>query len=106
MHTITRLIFAVGLALAPVLPAATAQATDLKHTWVASAAAGGNNSNSCDITAPCATFTGAYNNTAAGGEITCLDSGDYGGARHQPLAHDHMRVQHRQRRHIGGGKYT
>ena len=29
---------------------------------------------------PCASFTGAYAKTAAGGEITCVDSGNYAGA--------------------------
>jgi hypothetical protein len=78
MHTIARLIFAVGLALAPILSAAPSEAAFL-HTWVATAAAGGSDSNNCDITAPCATFQNAYNNTTAGGEINCLNPGEYGG---------------------------
>jgi hypothetical protein len=47
----------------------------LNHTWVASS---GSNASSCDISAPCATFNGAYGKTAVGGEITCVDSGNYG----------------------------
>jgi hypothetical protein len=48
----------------------------LQHTWVAST---GNDANSCDRAAPCATFEGAIGKTAAGGEITCADSGNYAG---------------------------
>jgi hypothetical protein len=66
----------IGLAFAPVLSSAAADAAFL-HTWVSS---GGDDSNNCDRPTPCASFSGAYNNTAAGGEITCADSGDFGGA--------------------------
>src|SRR5262249_5534862 len=41
----------------------------LVHSWVAS---NGNDSNACDRQTPCATFAGAYNKTAAGGEISCV----------------------------------
>jgi hypothetical protein len=65
---------------------ATANATDattilpapsalLQPTWVSSI---GDDANSCDRSAPCKTFAGAIVKTAAGGEIDCLDSGEFG----------------------------
>lgn len=51
----------------------TAQAAS--RTWVS---AGGTNTGTCSITAPCATFSYAMEQTAAGGEVTCLDSGAFG----------------------------
>ncbi len=61
------------------LAAARAQAPgEIPHTWVAST---GSNGNSCDRTSPCATFGGAYNKTAAGGEISCIDAGNFGGVQ-------------------------
>ncbi|MBV9636400.1 MAG: hypothetical protein JOZ40_17400 [Methylobacteriaceae bacterium] len=47
------------------------------RSWVAST---GSDSNSCTRSQPCATFTGAYNKTQAGGEINCADQGDFSGA--------------------------
>ena len=38
----------------------------------------GSDANPCTITAPCLTFATALAKTAAGGEIDCLDPGDYG----------------------------
>jgi hypothetical protein len=49
----------------------------LPHTWIAS---NGNDGANCDRPTPCATFSGAYGKTFVGGEITCADSGNYGGA--------------------------
>ena len=65
------MLTAVCLVAATLSPS---QAATLKHTWVASF---GDNSNTCDISAPCATFAGAYNKTDVGGEITCINSGNY-----------------------------
>src|ERR1700674_5834358 len=76
MHKFTHLRAAIGLAIAPVLLAAPAQTTPLGHTWVAF---GGNDTNACDRSAPCATFDGAIAKTAVGGEVTCVDSGRYNG---------------------------
>ena len=76
MRKITPLTAAIGLAIAPVLFAAPAQAATLPHTWVAS---NGDNTATCDRTAPCATFAGALAKTDVEGEITCVDSGNYGG---------------------------
>src|SRR5437588_7004814 len=53
-----------------------AQAVNLNHTWVAS---NGDNAANCDRLTPCATFAGAFGKTNAGGEITCVDSGNYSG---------------------------
>jgi len=50
---------------------AEAQAT---RTWVSGVGADGN---TCSRTAPCATFAGAISKTAAGGEINCLDPGNF-----------------------------
>src|ERR1700704_3991721 len=54
----------------------TAAYAQINHTWVASNGADGN---TCDRAAPCATFAGAYNKTFTGGEISCVDRGNYGG---------------------------
>src|SRR6202521_1040883 len=51
---------------------ANAQAT---RTWVSG---GGSDGNPCSRTAPCQTFFKAIQNTADGGEIDCLDAGDFG----------------------------
>src|SRR5205807_6965352 len=63
--------FAVSLLAAE---SARAQAT---RTWGSGV---GDDNNSCSRTAPCKTFQGALNNnkTAPGGEINCLDPGDFG----------------------------
>lgn len=54
--------------------ASLAQA-QLLRTWVSGV---GDNANACDRTAPCRTFSGALSKTAAGGEISVLDSGSFG----------------------------
>lgn len=53
---------------------AAAQST---RTWVSGV---GDDANPCSRTAPCKTFAGALVNTAAGGEVNCLDSGGFGTA--------------------------
>jgi hypothetical protein len=53
--------------------AAFAQAT---RTWVSGV---GDDVNPCSRTAPCKTFAGAISKTAAGGEISVLDPGGFGG---------------------------
>jgi hypothetical protein len=50
-----------------------AQAT---RTWVSGV---GDDANPCSRTAPCKTFAGAISKTAAGGEISVLDPGGFGG---------------------------
>jgi hypothetical protein len=76
MRKILQWMLVIGLAFAPVLSSAPAEATTLPHTWVASNGSDGNN---CDRSAPCLSFGGAYNNTDVGGEITCVDSGSFAG---------------------------
>ena len=63
---------AVMFALAATPAAAQALPT---HTWVSR---GGDNGNACSHAAPCRTWAGALVKTAAGGEITAFDPGDYG----------------------------
>jgi hypothetical protein len=45
------------------------------RSWVSPT---GNDANACTATAPCSTFQGALQKTNAGGEISCLEPGDYG----------------------------
>jgi hypothetical protein len=75
MRKIIQWMLVIGLAFAPVLSSTPAAAT-LLHTWVAS---NGSDANNCDRPTPCATFNGAYINTTVGGEISCVDSGDFVG---------------------------
>jgi hypothetical protein len=69
--------FAIVAAVAIASFGSSAEA-DIFHTWVASN--GSDASATCDRTAPCATFSVALANTASGGEITCVDSGNFGSA--------------------------
>lgn len=55
-------------------PATTAQA-QATRTWVSGV---GDDINPCSRTSPCKTFQTAYSKTAAGGEISVLDSGAFG----------------------------
>jgi hypothetical protein len=63
-------VAAIGLFFAT---SASAQAT---RTWVSGV---GDDANPCSRTAPCKTFAGAISKTAAGGEISVLDPGGFGG---------------------------
>jgi hypothetical protein len=73
IRKLTRFLAVLSALLLPVLYAASADATQL-HTWVSH---NGNDSNACTVTAPCATLGGALSQTTDGGEITCLDSGNF-----------------------------
>jgi hypothetical protein len=64
---------AASLLLLATLAPAHAQAT---RTWVSGV---GDDVNPCSRTAPCKTFAGAISKTAAGGEISVLDPGGFGG---------------------------
>ncbi len=64
----------LAMMLLTVLYAAPAHAQNTR-SWVSNT---GNDSAACSVTAPCLTFTGAYNKTNAGGEINCLTPGDFG----------------------------
>jgi hypothetical protein len=70
----TRLASIGAIAVAAIVHAtpASAQAT---RTWVSGT---GDDVNPCSRTAPCRTFAAAISNTAAGGEINCLDPGGFG----------------------------
>jgi len=60
------------LVIASIAAAASAQAT---RTWVSGV---GDDGNPCSRTAPCKTWSAAYAQTAAGGEIDAMDSGAFG----------------------------
>jgi hypothetical protein len=67
-------VFILVFSFVFLLPApAQAQAT---RTWVSGV---GDDANPCSRTAPCKTFAGAISKTAAGGEISVLDPGGFGG---------------------------
>jgi hypothetical protein len=64
------------LAVLLALSAVPAQAQNAR-SWVAS---NGNDGNNCSRSSPCATFLAALAATNAGGEINCVDQGEFGGA--------------------------
>jgi hypothetical protein len=70
MKTIALLSAGVAAMIVPLLPAAPAQALELK-TFVASTGSGA----ACTRVAPCNNFANAEAAAAVGGEINCLDSG-------------------------------
>src|SRR5216684_7451676 len=76
MRKVALSLAVTALAL-PSLTASPAKA-GAPRTWVSGT--GDDNSPTCSRTAPCKTFAGALagNKTAAGGEINCLDPGDFG----------------------------
>jgi hypothetical protein len=74
MRRIVLLALAIGF-LAPFLASAPAYA-QATRTWVSGV---GDDANPCSRTAPCKTFAGAISKTAAGGEISVLDPGGFGG---------------------------
>lgn len=64
----------LGLLAIVSLPTSSAHAQAIR-TFVSGV---GSDSDPCSRTAPCRTFGGAISQTAAGGEINCLDPGGYG----------------------------
>jgi hypothetical protein len=64
--------FVMSVLASSYLTPAFAQAS---RTWVSGV---GSDANPCSRTAPCQTFAGALSQTAAGGEINCLDSSGFG----------------------------
>jgi hypothetical protein len=72
MKTIALLSTSVAAMLLPLLHVTPAQA--IPRTWVASNGAGA----ACTRAAPCATFQAAHDATDAGGEVNCVDPGEYG----------------------------
>jgi Right handed beta helix region len=75
MKSLTLACAALAAILALLLPAAPAQA--LLKTFVSST---GSNANPCTFAAPCADFQVAHAATDPGGQIACLNSGDFFGA--------------------------
>jgi polygalacturonase len=67
------LLGVLSVILLPALYAAPAYAINW-HTWVSN---NGDDGNDCTVASPCLTFAGAMAQTAAGGEISCLNSGSY-----------------------------
>ena len=65
--------YAIGLLVAACLSAVPAHA-QLARTWVAS---NGDNAAVCSRAFPCASLQTAHNKTNAGGEINCVDSGNF-----------------------------
>lgn len=63
------------IAFAAALLALPAHAQEATRTWVSGI---GDDVNPCSRTAPCKTFAGAISKTAAGGEISVLNPGDFG----------------------------
>lgn len=73
MTTIRRLVYALIVVCLGIPAGVEAQAS---RTWVSGV---GDDANPCSRTAPCKTFAGAISKTAAGGEISVLDPGGFGG---------------------------
>ena len=65
----------IGAALAASLTVAAQAHAQLLNTWVS---ATGDDDNPCSRALPCATFRGAILKTDAGGQISVIDSGEYG----------------------------
>jgi hypothetical protein len=70
----TRLIPAAAAALAGLMMSAPS-AHAIPRTFVSGAGSGA----ACTRAAPCATFQAAHDATDAGGEVNCVDAGEYGG---------------------------
>jgi hypothetical protein len=74
MRKIALLMAVLGATVLLQLCVPPAYATGIFRTWVSH---GGNDASSCLENAPCLTFAGALAKTGSGGEIRCLDGGDY-----------------------------
>src|SRR5438045_4016837 len=76
MKTLMRALSRLAALVLLLLPMAPAQALALpSRTWVSGV---GDDANPCSRAAPCLTFQHAHDTTAAGGEINCLDPGNFG----------------------------
>ncbi len=69
-------LFTTLLAVLALLAFASGAQAQASRTWVSGV---GDDANPCSRTAPCKTFAGAISKTAAGGEISVLDPGGFGG---------------------------
>ena len=72
----SRKLLTVALASLALLAFASGAEAQATRTWVSGV---GDDANPCSRTAPCKTFAGAISKTAAGGEISVLDPGGFGG---------------------------
>jgi Right handed beta helix region len=79
MRKIALLIAVLGATVLLQLYAVPAYAVSSARTFVSRA---GNDSNPCSESSPCLTFGGALAQTSDGGEIDCLDAGDYTSSFH------------------------
>ena len=75
MSRFSRPLAIASAILAFVFTAGSAHAATIDHTWVSSTGGG----TACTRVSPCANFSTAYTATNAGGVISVVDSGDYGG---------------------------
>src|SRR3954452_12868075 len=73
MRNISRLASGLFILAALAAPITAAHAQSLR-TWVSGT---GSDGNACTRGAPCLTFNHAHAVTAAGGEINCVDAGDF-----------------------------
>jgi hypothetical protein len=74
MRKVVLLIAAFGATMLLQLCLAPANAAGVLRTWISHT---GNDANVCSQTSPCQTLIGALGKTAGGGEIDCLDAGDF-----------------------------
>jgi hypothetical protein len=74
MRRIALLIAAFAATTLLQLYSAPAYAVTFTRTWVSH---NGSDGNPCSQTSPCQTFGAALSSTSAGGEVDCLDSGDF-----------------------------
>ena len=76
MQLSNRVLYSCGVFFAAISMLYTAPASaQSTRTWVSGS---GNDANPCTRAAPCQTFGAAHAQTAAGGEINCLDTGGFG----------------------------
>jgi hypothetical protein len=75
IRKLARLLALLAATLLPALYGLPANA-QIAHTWISH---NGNDLNACAMASPCATFSKALANTLDGGEVSCLDSGAFGG---------------------------
>jgi hypothetical protein len=73
IRKLTRSLAIVSAILLPALLTAPAQAINLR-SWVSR---NGSDTNNCIVSSPCASFSHALSETLDGGEISCLDSGNF-----------------------------
>ena len=88
MRKIALLSAVVSAMLVAMLPGTPAQA--LNHrSWVSGTGSG----TACTRAAPCADFQAAHDATSAGGEINCVDAGDFtaGAPDHHQVDHGRLR---------------